>query len=263
MSKRFLFLILCTGFSFTLIAQSPPDSSRMNPEFQIYLLMGQSNMAGRGEVSSEYATQGDPHVFMLDKTKNWVQARHPLHFDKSVAGVGPGLAFALKMAKENPGIRIGVVPCAVGGTSIHAWVPGGYDSATKTHPYDDAIARIKTAMKSGMVKGMLWHQGESDSNPEKAALYPSQFQNLVARIRSLTNNPALPVVAGELGRYKDQYKFINTVFNQMALSTPQLAVASSEGLVDKGDNTHFDSPSAEKLGTRMAEKMILLQKKAH
>lgn len=259
-SRRFLFFALLFSDLF-VSAQSKIDSSRIDTEFHIYLLMGQSNMAGRGKVSGEYATQGDPRVFMLDKNKNWVAAQHPLHFDKAVAGVGPGLAFALKMAQENPRIRIGLVPCAVGGTSIRSWVPGGYDSATKTHPYDDAIARIQTAMKSGVVKGMVWHQGEADSKAEKAALYPAAFKTLTERIRKLTKFPDLPVVAGELGRYKDQYKFINIELNQMTKSLNHFALASSEGLVDNGDNIHFDSPSAETLGKRMAEKMIMLLNK--
>lgn len=260
MHKRFLFFALLLSNVF-VSAQSMIDSNKVDPNFQVYLLMGQSNMAGRGEVSGDYATEGDPRVFMLDKNRNWVPARHPLHFDKAIAGVGPGLAFALRMAKENPQIRIGLVPCSVGGTSIRSWVPGGYDSATKTHPYDDALVRISTAMKSGVITGMVWHQGESDSKAETAALYPAQFKTLVDRIRTLTKKPALPVVAGELGRYKDQYQFINTELNKMTSSMPHFAVASSEGLIDKGDNTHFDSPSAETMGKRMAEKMITLQQK--
>ncbi|MEO6915426.1 MAG: sialate O-acetylesterase [Chitinophagaceae bacterium] len=260
MYKRFLIFSAISLFSFSLFAQTMIDSNKVDPDFHIYLLMGQSNMSGRGVVSGEYATEGDPRVFMLDKNKNWVPAHNPLHFDKTIAGVGPGLAFAIIMAKENPKVRIGLVPCAVGGTSIRAWVPGGYDSATKTHPYDDALVRIKTAMKSGVVTGMLWHQGESDSKEETAALYPTQFKALAERIRAMTEKPTLPVVAGELGRYKDQFKFINTALNNMTSSLPDFAVASSEGLVDKGDNTHFDSPSAEKMGKRMAEKMIMLQK---
>ncbi len=222
--------------------------------------MGQSNMAGRGEVTGKYKDESHPRVFVLNKNNDWVPAHHPLHFDKPVAAVGPGLSFAVKMANQNPGIKVGLIPCAVGGTSINSWQPGGYDSATKTHPYDDALLRIKLAMKSGVIKGMLWHQGESDSQPEAANEYISKLQTLIQRVRSISNNAQLPVVVGELGRYKLQYQNINTLLNQLPSMVTFTAVASSEGLTDKGDSTHFDSASAEKLGERYAEKMSLLQK---
>ncbi len=232
---------------------SPIDSN-----FHLYILMGQSNMAGRGEITDEYKTE-HPAVLMLNKKNEWVPAHHPLHFDKSVAGVGPGLSFATRIANQNAKVKIGLIPCAVGGTSINLWQPGRYDSATKTHPYDDAELRIKMAMKSGLIRGMLWHQGESDSSPESAKEYLPKLQMLIARIRAVTGNPQLPVVAGELGRYKERYQSINMQLNRLPSFVTHSAVASSEDLTDKGDTTHFDSASAEKLGVRFAEKMILLQ----
>jgi len=222
--------------------------------------MGQSNMAGRGEITEKYKDESHPRVFMLNRNNDWVSAHHPLHFDKPVAGVGPGLSFAIKIADQNPAIKVGLIPCAVGGTSINSWQPRGYDSATKTHPYDDALLRIKVAMKSGVIKGMLWHQGESDSNPQAANEYIPKLATLIQRVRSITNNPQLPVVAGELGRYKQQYKIINTQLNRLPSMVSFTAVASSEGLTDKGDSTHFNSPSAEILGERLAEKITHLQK---
>jgi hypothetical protein len=55
------------------------------------------------------------------------------------------------------------VPCAVGGTSIRLWQPGAYDTKTDTRPYDDMLYRVTQAMLHGTLKGILWHQGESDS----------------------------------------------------------------------------------------------------
>lgn len=246
-----------------LFAQNNLNTNNIDSNFHLYILMGQSNMAGRGEITEEYKNKNHPAVFMLNKNNEWVPAHHPLHFDKPVAGVGPGLSFAIKMATQNPGIKIGLIPCAVGGTSINSWKPGGYDSATKTHPYDDAEIRIKSAMKSGVIKGMLWHQGESDSKPEAANKYLPKLQTLIAQIRAMCNNKKLPVVAGELGRYKEQYQNINLQLTRLPSIVAFTAVASSEGLTDKGDSTHFNSASAETLGERFAEKMILLEKNIH
>ncbi|MEJ7691857.1 sialate O-acetylesterase [Daejeonella sp.] len=252
--KNFLTVIISLS-SITCLAQ--PDSN-----FHLYLLAGQSNMAGRGEISEKYKDQGNPRLYVLDKDNEWVAAKHPLHFDKPpVAGVGPGLSFGIEMANANPGVKIGLVPCAVGGTSINVWEPGASDKATKTHPYDDALKRIEEAMKSGVFKGVIWHQGESDSNPKAAAAYYAKLAKLIERVRIITRDPKLPFVAGELGRFKEQYATINTVLEKLPGMVKYTAVASSKGLEHKGDLTHFESASADKLGKRFASKMKGLHKK--
>lgn len=251
---KHFFTLLIISVSVTCFAQ--PDAN-----FHLYLLAGQSNMAGRGEISGKYTSQSNPQVFMLNKKNEWVLAKHPLHFDKpAVAGVGPGLSFGIEMAKSNPGIKIGLVPCAVGGTSINSWEPGGYDKATKTHPYDNAVKRIGKAMESGVFKGIIWHQGESDSSAESAAAYYPKLAELIKRLRDITQDPELPFVAGELGRFKEQYSTINSVLHQLPYMIQNTGLASSKGLEHKGDGTHFDSPSAEKLGRRFAKKMLKLKK---
>jgi hypothetical protein len=164
------------------------------------------------------------------------------------------------MAKENPKVKIGLIPTAVGGTPIEHWLPGAYDPATKTHPYDDAVVRIKEAMKYGVIKGIIWHQGEANSNPEKVKLYLAQLKELIERFRTLVNNPDLPFVAGELGRYRPDFATFNSEIVKLPAMVPYTAVATSEGLVHRGDTLHFDSPSADEFGKRYAKKMIELQK---
>ncbi len=227
----------------------------------LYLLIGQSNMAGRGLITDQYVGKENPSVLMLSKNNQWIPAHHPLHFDKpSVAGVGPGLTFGKAMAAANPTHLIGLIPCAVGGTSINTWVPGGYDSATKTHPYDDMLLRLRAAMQSGTLKGICWLQGESDSSPEKAEGYLAKLSILIERLRKEAG-VNVPFVAGQLGRYKKQYKTINRQLKRLPSTVANTAVASSKGLVHKGDNTHFDSAPAEKMGSRMAKKMRQLQRR--
>ncbi|MEP6673675.1 MAG: sialate O-acetylesterase [Ferruginibacter sp.] len=228
----------------------------------LYLLIGQSNMAGRGAITDSFKNETDINVLMLDKNNNWVQAKHPLHFDKpSVAGVGPGLSFGIEMSKVHSSKKIGLIPCAVGGTSINSWQPGGFDKATNTHPYDEAMLRLSTAMKSGHLKGILWLQGESDSDSSKAKLYLDKLIGLIKRIRAIAANDRLPFVAGELGTFKEQYKNINNELAKLPQLLPFTAIASSAELKDKGDLTHFNSASAELYGVRFAEKMKALLKK--
>jgi hypothetical protein len=236
-----------------------PDS-----HFELYILAGQSNMSGRGYITDEFKNEGDSRVFMLDKDNKWVLAKHPLHFDQPlIAGVGPGLAFGIAMAKatSDPKIRIGLIPCAVGGTPIEHWLPGAYDAATNTHPYDDAVLRIKTAMQYGVIKGIIWHQGEADKTPEKARLYLARLKELIERFRTLVNDPKLPFIAGELGRFRPEFSGINYELTKLPAMVPNTAVATTEGLTHRGDTVHFDSPSADELGMRYAKKMLEMQQK--
>ena len=259
MGKLFYFLwpvLLLTLMSYRSAGQ-PYDKN-----FHVYVLLGQSNMAGRGKITGEFTKVNDPRVLMLTKTLEWKVATHPLHFDKPIAGVGPGLRFGIIMADAKPGKKIGLVPSAVGGTSIDLWVPGAYDSLTKTHPYDDAVLRIREAMKHGVVKGVIWLQGESDSDPVKSLGYMSKLEALILRLRLLTGNPELPFLAGELGQFNTQYvDFNRIILANLPNQVPQTGLVRSDNLEHQGDSIHFDAASAEQYGERFAQAMRDLQQK--
>jgi hypothetical protein len=200
---------------------------------------------------------------MLNKANEWVPATDPLHFDKpALVGVGPGLAFGKEMAASSPKARIGLIPCAVGGSPIAVWQAGKRYEATGTHPYDDALARAKAALQQGVLKGILWHQGESDSSPDMAASYLPKLEQLIQTFRQDLSAPGVPVVVGELGYYRDQYQNINRQLSQLPERVPHTAVVSAQGLGHKGDETHFDAASARILGQQFAEKMAQLQRES-
>ena len=155
-------LVLAHGF---LPAETPKIPRE---KFHLFLLVGQSNMAGRGKVA-EGDRKPHPRVLMLSREKKWVPAVDPMHFDKPrMVGVGLGRTFGIAVAEGDPGIHVGLIPCAVGGSPIRSWEPGGYHGQTKSHPWDDSLARARAALRDGTLKGILWHQGESDSNPRDA-----------------------------------------------------------------------------------------------
>ena len=85
----------------------------------------------------------NPRILMLTRDTVWLPAVDPLHFDKKEAGVGPGRSFAEAMLSKtkSANIKIGLIPAAVGGTSITLWKTGAYDAVTKSHPYDDAMLK--------------------------------------------------------------------------------------------------------------------------
>jgi hypothetical protein len=226
-------------------------------QFHLYLLAGQSNMAGRGKVEEEDKTP-HPRVWVLAKDNTWQPATEPLHFDKpAVIGVGPGLAFGKAMAELDTNIVIGLIPCAVGGSPIEVWEPGKYYEPTKSHPYDDAMARTRAAMQSGELKGIIWHQGESDSDSLHAPLYGAKLGALVGRFRKDLKIKSLPFVAGTIaGFYESSHPYAKTV-NEAVMQLPAhvkgTAYVSAADLKEKGDKTHLDSPSARELGRRYAE----------
>ncbi|MEI6232304.1 MAG: sialate O-acetylesterase [Planctomycetota bacterium] len=247
-------------FSLSIVCAGEADAGG----YDLYLLIGQSNMAGRGKVDDE-SKKIHPQVFALNKAGSWVPAVDPLHFDKSAAGVGPGLAFGKAMADANPQSKIGLVPCAVGGSSISVWKPGANDAATKTHPYDDMLVRMKSALKHGKLKGILWHQGESDRSGEAAKHYAANLTELVARLRKEFDAPEVPFIAGEIGllneKNKDVTEQFNTVLHGLTKSISNYAVAPANGLKDKGDNLHFNSESARTLGQSYAKIMLEFAKR--
>ncbi|WP_247236448.1 sialate O-acetylesterase [Telluribacter sp. SYSU D00476] len=260
MRKYLQFLIisfLISQYIGVALAQKPR-------KLDLYLLVGQSNMAGRGAVETEDRTP-HPRIWMLNKQEEWVPATEPMHFDKpTVVGVGPGFAFGRKIAEAFPRRNIGLIPCAAGGSAIDSWVQGGYHDQTKTYPYDETLVRARAALKNGRLKGIIWHQGESDSSPEKAEEYAAKLADLIQLLRQELNAPDVPVVVGTLGDFYVAKSPAAAVVNRALEALPQqvdnTACVSSGGLIHKGDNTHFDSPSARELGRRYAEAMLKLVK---
>ncbi|MEJ1973648.1 MAG: sialate O-acetylesterase [Lacunisphaera sp.] len=212
---------------------------------KIFLLIGQSNMAGRGVVEPQDRTP-HPRVFMLNKELAWVPAVDPMHFDKPErVGTGLGKTFGLVLADADPASVIGLVPAAFGGSALDEWAPG------QPH-YVNAVARAKEALKHGKLAGILWHQGESDSAPDKVATYQVRFAQMIAQLRADLDAPEVPVVVGETGRFRADGAAINAVLAQLPESVPHCAFVSAEGLGDQGDKLHFDSAGFRELGRRYA-----------
>jgi len=258
MKKRFpVFLLSLLSVSLLQLSAAEPGATAV-PEkkaFHLYLLLGQSNMAGRGVLDQESKV---PHarVLTLDQNNQWVPATDPLHFQPKDA-VGPGFSFGKAMAEKDPSVTIGLIPCAVGGSPLSRWVKGG-------PLYLAAVARAQEAMKSGELKGILWHQGESDSKKdEHASTYADRLTRMIEDLRTELGQPDLPFVGGELGPFLLEtnlpyWKKVNESLVTTLKKLPHCGVVSAEGLIDKGDNLHFDTTSERELGRRYAAEMSRL-----
>jgi hypothetical protein len=238
---------LCFAIVAAAQSQDPKD-------LQLFLLIGQSNMAGRGIVEAQDRVEL-PRIFMLNKALEWVPAVDPLHFDKpTVAGVGVGRSFAKLLVAEDPSASIGLIPCAFGGTSLDQWKRGG-------ELYKSVVERTRQALKAGRLRGILWHQGESDSGKEETAKsYGARFAELMRNMREDLNAPDVPVVVGQLGEFHSSgfSAVVNEQLALVSLSVPHAAFVSSAGLVHKGDQVHFDAASQREYGRRYAHVFLSL-----
>jgi hypothetical protein len=104
----------------------------MNSNLNVFLLIGQSNMAGRGRLDEVPSLQHAEVSMFLDG--RWIPAEEPLHTDKpDFAGIGLGMSFAVELATRAAIAPIGLIPCAFGGTSLAEWMPG-------TELYENAVS---------------------------------------------------------------------------------------------------------------------------
>lgn len=243
-----------------LLALGQPEAASMPQgvpgRMQLFLLAGQSNMAGRGDVADQDRAP-HPRVWMFNQAGLWAPAVEPMHFDKPIAAVGPGRAFGVALADANPDARIGLIPTAVGGSPITSWEPGVLYKETGAYPWDDAIRRLRAALPQGELRAILWHQGESDGTDAAAPLYEARLRTLIARFRAESGQPNLPFIIGQLGRFEGKpwtngYQIVDAAHQRVAADTPDVAFVSSEGLRDKGDQLHFSADSARELGRRYA-----------
>lgn len=230
----------------------------------LYLLIGQSNMAGRGKVEPQ-DRQPHPRVLSLDKGGEWVTAVDPIHFDKPIAGVGLGRTFGVRMAELHREATVGLIPLARGGTSILAWQKGAEPHPQFGPIYADTVRRVRAALADGELKGILWHQGESDV--KRAGRYEELLLRFLRDLRRDLSAEDVPVVVGQLGKWREQdpkqregVLIINDVFRKLPQKIRPTAWVDSDGLTNKPDDPgHFDAASYREFGRRYAAAMEKLQ----
>ena len=241
----------CSGSSVLKNKEGTPH------DMDIYLLIGQSNMAGRAEIESQDKdTLKGVYLFTGLYENMWEPAANPVNKYSTIRKkieiqkLGPGYYFAKSMAAQNPKKKIGLVVNAKGGTAISEWLPG-------TEFYKAAIERTKQAMDSGTLKGVIWHQGESDNS--RTDVYMEKLSILIDNLRSDLGDEDLPFVAGQLSEDKVERKQFNVMILELPQTIKNTGVVTTENTATF-DGTHFDSESQRKLGKRYADEMQKLIK---
>ncbi|KAF3951759.1 hypothetical protein CMV_022622 [Castanea mollissima] len=258
----FFFLVLIVTQSGSVRPQQLQQQSK-----NIFILAGQSNMAGRGGVVSNtiagIATwDGDvppqcspnPSILKLSANLTWVLAHEPLHSDidfKNINGIGPGMAFANYVLGKDPNFGIiGLVPCAVGGTKISLWEKG-------TFLYKQMMKRAQASVQNGgTIQALLWYQGESDTeSQEDAKSYKAKLQKFFLDVRDDLQSPMLPIIQVALA--SGSGPLIEIVREaQMGIDLMNLRIIDAKGLPLEPDNLHLTTAAQVQLGKMFADTFL-------
>lgn len=218
-----------------------------------FLMLGQSNMAGRGFIN-EVPTIYNERIQML-RNGRWQMMTEPINYDRPVSGISLAGSFADAWCSENKDDIIGLIPCAEGGSSLDEWA---IDKALFRH----AINEAKFAMESSELIGILWHQGESDSINGNYKVYYKKLLLIIDTLRKKLNAPNIPIIIGGLGDFLGkegfgknctEYNFINQELKKFAFEQNNCYFVTASGLTSNPDGIHIDAISQRKFGLRYFE----------
>ena len=252
-----------------------------NPDFHIYLSFGQSNMEGNAKIEPQDTVEVDGRFQVLEAVNcpelkrekgKWYTAVPPLCRCKT--GLTLTDYFGRTMVTQLPkNVKVGIINVAVGGCKIELFDKDKYEAYVTTapdwlkgmvkeydgNPYGRLVEMAKIAQKDGVIKGILLHQGESNTGDtlctKKVKIV---YDNLM---KDLNLNPKnVPLLAGETVN-ADQGGIcasMNTIIATLPKTIPNSYVVSSSGCTVAKDNLHFDAAGYRELGKRYAEKMLSL-----
>ena len=253
-----------------------------DPNFHIYLAFGQSNMEGQGDIGQQDKSVDERFQLLWSADAGscnqnaskgkWIKAVPPLAHCQG-AKLGPADYFGRTMVeKTDSQIKVGIISVAVAGCSIKLFDKDNYKSYVSSqqsqswmiqrintyggNPYGRLIEMAKKAQESGVIKGIIFHQGETDAGDGQ---WPSNVKRVYDNIiKDLGLGSDIPFLAGEVLR-----SGVSSGANNNIAKLPQQSknfyVVSSEGFnqaLGDGQNVHFTSQEYRDFGKRYAEKMI-------
>ena len=269
-------------FAITTILSIAQKGFSQDPNFHVYLSLGQSNMEGSAKIEPQDTVGVNPRFQVLEAVNcpelgremgKWYTAVPPLCRCKT--GLTLTDYFGRTMVENSPKkVKIGIINVAVGGCKIELFDKDKYQEYVVTspdwlknmvkeydgNPYARLVEMAKIAQKSGVIKGILLHQGESNTGdtlwPKKVKIV---YDNL---IKDLNLDPTkVPLLAGETVNAEQNGKCasMNTIIATLPETIPNTYIISSKGCSVASDNLHFDAAGYRELGRRYADKMLSLQ----
>jgi len=258
----------------------PGRACAQDPNFYIFLCFGQSNMEGAGRIEEQDKTVDERFQVLevvdapnLQRTKgNWYAAIPPLA--RARTGICPADYFGRTMVANLPkNARVGVVNVAVAGCKIELFDKDSYQSYLETapswmaniareydgSPYQKLVDMAKLAQKEGVIKGILLHQGESNTNDKQ---WPTKVKKIYDDLlKDLELKPdSVPLLAGELvnADQKGACASMNKIIAELPKTIPNSYVISSAGCPCRPDHLHFTTPGYREFGKRYGEQMLTL-----
>ena len=253
-----------------------------DPNFQIYLCFGQSNMEGNARIEQQ-DLEGVSDRFMMMATVDdqergrekgkWYTAVPPLC--RQNTGLTPADYFGRTLVETLPeNVKVGVINVAIGGCHIETFLPDsiasyvekrapgwmkGMLAAYDNDPYARLVEMAKLAQKDGVIKGVLVHQGESNTGDPR---WPSQLKKVYDNLMNDLGlqGQVVPLLVGEVVN-SDRGGVCaahNDVIARVPSVIPQAHVISSSGCTNAFDLLHFDAAGYRELGKRYANKMLQL-----
>jgi len=261
--KKQLRLFVFVGLLILNLTAFPQDKN-----FHIYLCFGQSNMEGNAKIESQDTTVDSRFQVLeavdcpnLGRTKDhWYTAVPPLC--RSHTGLTPADYFGRTMVANLPkNIRVGIINVSVGGCKIELFNKDNYQSYVTTapswmlnfikeyngNPYARLVELAKLAQKQGVIKGILLHQGESNTND---TIWPQKvkgvYDNLLKDLHLKPNS--IPLIAGELvdAEQGGACASMNKIIAKLPLTIPNSYVVSSRGC--NAANDHSDASVGDVVG---------------
>lgn len=236
-------------------------------QLSLFVLMGQSNMAGKAP--PPYPRLSHKRLFLFGNNYRWSLASIPLDSPTGqvdevsldpAAGMGPGMPFGRAWLKTRPQGSLGFIPCAKWGASLYQWRPTTSDQSL----YGSCLKRMAAASTSGTLKGVLFFQGEADalspqSYPKRrpgATTWRMRFTQLVRRLRHDLQTPTLPFVFAQISKHPgDESTFPGwreVQKQQAAVSLPKVKMIRTDDLPHR-DPLHFTKAGYIRLGKRFAK----------
>ncbi|KAF8091752.1 hypothetical protein N665_0436s0015 [Sinapis alba] len=262
----FLFIMMFSISSVQIQSQTIPTN------ISIFILAGQSNMAGRGGVYNDTAKnitvwdgviprecRSNPSILRLTAKLEWEEANEPLHADIDVNktnGVGPGMPFANRVVNRFG--YVGLVPCSIGGTKLSQWQKGGV-------LYEETVRRAKAAKVAsggGSYQAVLWYQGESDTvDMVDASVYKKRLVQFFNDLRDDLQHPNLPIIQVALatgaGPYLDAVRKA-----QLETGLENVHCVDAKGLPLEPDGLHLTTSSQVRLGQMMVDAFLAIPNSA-
>lgn len=258
------------------------NTHAQDKNFHIYLAFGQSNMEGHAKFEPQDTVNVDERFKVMETINctnlkrtigNWYTAKPPL--TRCNTGLSPSDYFGRIMVANLPkNVKVGVINVSVGGCKIELFNKDNFEDYVKSspdwlqnmvkeydgNPYQKLVNMAKIAQKSGVIKGILLHQGESNTGDttwtKKVKLV---YDNLLKDLN--LQESTTPLLAGELvsAEQGGACASMNSIINTLPKTIKNAHIISSKDCEAVGDHLHFSAAGYRKLGTRYAEKMLSLQ----